>query len=105
MLKLKFKLIITEERIDERITERSKSDDENVVEKGCEIMESEYFELYEEWENEDDMETRLGIVWKLMKGEKQFRERHGENLTLCQGCLMPIDIEKVREELLQEGKE
>ena len=66
------------------------------------IEDVEYYEMYK---NDEKISERMGLEWELEQREISFKERHGANMTLCYKCLMPIDIEQEKEELMKEGKE
>src|SRR6185369_11160278 len=105
MLKVKFKLIISEIGINEEYVGRKRNDEENIIEKEFDINESEDIVLYEGLKNDEDMIERMEIAYELNEKEKTFKQRHGKNMTVCYGCTMMINIEKEKEELLLIGKE
>src|SRR6185369_8650628 len=102
MLKVKFKLIISEIGINEEYVGRKRNDEENIIEKEFDINESEDIVLYEGLKDDEDIIERMEIAYELNKKEKMFKQRHGKNMTVCYGCTMMINIEK---ELLLMGKE
>jgi len=54
--------------------------------------------------NDKDMMKKLDMVYGMIDVYKGFKERHGSTV-LCHGCVMPINVEKEKEELLLIGKE
>src|ERR1044072_6489184 len=72
--------------------------------KEIDVYESDWVEYYEEIKNDEDMMKKLDMVYGMIDVYEKFKERHG-NLVLCHGCVMPIDIEKEREELVSIRKE
>ncbi|CAB4443566.1 unnamed protein product [Rhizophagus irregularis] len=105
MLKVKFKLIISEIEINEEYVGRKRNDEENIIEKEFDINEGEDIVLYEGLKDDEDIIERMEIAYELNKKEKMFKQRHGRNMTVCYGCTMMINIEKEKEELLLIGKE
>ncbi|CAB4424278.1 unnamed protein product [Rhizophagus irregularis] len=105
MLKVKFKLIISEIEINEEYVGRKRNDEENIIEKEFDINEGEDIVLYEGLKDDEDIIERMEIAYELNEKEKMFKQRHGKNMTVCYGCTMMINIEKEKEELLLIGKE
>ncbi|CAB5395245.1 unnamed protein product [Rhizophagus irregularis] len=54
--------------------------------------------------NNKDMMKKLDMVYGIIDVYRSFKERHG-NTVLCHGCVMPINVEKEKDELLLIGKE
>ncbi|PKB93303.1 hypothetical protein RhiirA5_441706 [Rhizophagus irregularis] len=54
--------------------------------------------------NNKDMMKKLDMVYGMIDVYRSFKERHG-NTVLCYGCVMPINVEKEKDELLLIGKE
>ncbi|CAB4407002.1 unnamed protein product [Rhizophagus irregularis] len=82
MLKVKFKLIISEIEINEEYVGRKRNDEENIIEKEFDINESEDIVLYEGLKNDEDIIERMEIAYKLNEKEKMFKQRHGKNMTV-----------------------
>ncbi|RIA81230.1 hypothetical protein C1645_837341 [Glomus cerebriforme] len=65
----------------------------------------ENIELYERIKNNEDIIERMELAYELRRKERTFKEKNGTNVTLCYKCLIPINIEQEKEDLLKEGKE
>ncbi|CAB5389459.1 uncharacterized protein OCT59_015428 [Rhizophagus irregularis] len=105
MLKIRFKLIISEIEINEEYVRRKRNDGENIIEKEFNINESEDVVLYEGLKDDENIIERMEIAYELNEKEKIFKQRYGKNMTICYGCTMMINVEKESEELLLMGKE
>jgi hypothetical protein len=99
MMKVKFKLIITEIETNEAYIERQRDIEENLIEKEFEIYDKEDLEFYEEVKNNNNIIERMNVAYKLDEKEKAFKERNGENMALCYKCTMPMNVEQEKEEL------
>jgi hypothetical protein len=100
MLKIKFKLIISEVEMNEAYTRRQKDMEEKIIEKEIEIYDKKGLELYEKIRNDDNIIRKMmKVIYELNKEEKTFKEKDGENIALCRKCLMPINVEQEKEKL------
>ncbi|CAB4418782.1 unnamed protein product [Rhizophagus irregularis] len=62
--------------------------EENIKE--IEVFETEWIEYYESMKENNDIMRKLDMVYGMIDIYEEFRKRHG-NITLCYGCMMPIN--------------
>ncbi|PKC05954.1 hypothetical protein RhiirA5_378213 [Rhizophagus irregularis] len=105
MLKIRFKLIISEIKINEEYVRRKRNDGENIIEKEFNINESEDVVLYEGLKDDENIIERMEIAYELNEKEKIFKQRHRKNMTIYYGYTMMVNVEKESKELLLMGKE
>ncbi|CAB4443475.1 unnamed protein product [Rhizophagus irregularis] len=93
-------------KVELKISEISKGEVKNKEEiiEEIDVYEEDWVEYYEEMKNNKDMMRKLDMVYGMIDVYRSFKERHG-NTVLCHGCVMPINVEKEKEELLLIGKE
>ncbi|RGB38633.1 hypothetical protein C1646_755435 [Rhizophagus diaphanus] len=105
MLKVKFTLIINELEINEAYVGRKRNIEENQIEKEFDILKTKDIELYEKLKGDGNIIERMELAYQLDLKEKQFKERNGINIMICYKCLMPINTEQQKGDLLENGKE
>ncbi|CAB4443785.1 unnamed protein product [Rhizophagus irregularis] len=93
-------------KVELKISEISKGEVKNKEEiiEEVDVYEEDWVKYYEEMKNNRDMMKKLDMVYGMIDVYRSFKGRHG-NIVLCHGCVMPINVEKEKEELLLIGKE
>ena len=97
MMKVKFKLIITEVETNETYIKRQRNVEEKIIEKEFEINDKKSLELYEKVRNDDNIIERMRVAYELNEKENTPKERNSEHIALCYECSRPIRIEQEKE--------